>query len=139
MTTAIPAQPDFRSPEFLRAHIAQSMAFYQPHEIDPNGGFFHYYLDDGTVYDASHRHLVSSTRFVFNHAMAYREFGNADDLKAVEHGIRYLRVVERPGAQPEPRDRVAVEQVDRRCERHAHTLPRWRPKYSAGALHRLLR
>jgi mannose/cellobiose epimerase-like protein (N-acyl-D-glucosamine 2-epimerase family) len=62
MTTAIPAQPDFRSPEFLRAHIAQSMAFYQPHEIDPNGGFFHYYLDDGTVYDAGHRHLVSSTR-----------------------------------------------------------------------------
>ncbi|WP_271003737.1 AGE family epimerase/isomerase, partial [Listeria seeligeri] len=69
--------PDFRSPAFLRAHIADTMAFYHPRCIDPNGGFFHYFRDDGSIYDASHRHLVSSTRFVFNYAMAYREFGNA--------------------------------------------------------------
>jgi len=95
MTASVPAQPDFRSPAFLRAHIAHTMAFYHPHEIDPNGGFFHYYRDDGTVYDTHHRHLVSSTRFVFNHAMAYREFGNPEDLKATEHGLRYLREVHR--------------------------------------------
>ena len=47
------------------------------------------------MYDASHRHLVSSTRFVFNHAMAYREFGKPEDLAAVEHGLRYLREVHR--------------------------------------------
>jgi len=87
--------PDFRSPAFLRAHIADTMAFYHPHCIDPAGGFFHYYKDDGTVYDASHRHLVSSTRFVFNYAMAYREFGNAEYLDAVRHGVRYLREVHR--------------------------------------------
>ena len=79
-------QPDFRSPEFLRAHIAQTMAFYHPRCIDPAGGFFHYFKDDGTVYDARHRHLVSSTRFVFNYAMAWREFGNThggDERKVV--------------------------------------------------------
>jgi mannose/cellobiose epimerase-like protein (N-acyl-D-glucosamine 2-epimerase family) len=87
--------PDFRSEAFLRAHIAQTMAFYHPHAIDPAGGFFHYYKDDGTVYDRSHRHLVSSTRFVFNYAMAAREFGNPEYLEAARHGLRYLREVHR--------------------------------------------
>jgi mannose/cellobiose epimerase-like protein (N-acyl-D-glucosamine 2-epimerase family) len=91
----MPAQPDFRSESFLREHIAQTMAFYHPRAIDPNGGFFHYFRDDGTVYDASHRHLVSSTRFVFNYAMAAIEFGKPEYLDAVRHGLRYLREVHR--------------------------------------------
>lgn len=93
MTT--PAHPDFRSDSFLREHIAQTMAFYHPRAIDPTGGFFHYFLDDGTVYDASHRHLVSSTRFVFNYAMAAIEFGKPEYLDATRHGLRYLRDVHR--------------------------------------------
>ena len=98
MTT--PDHPDFRSPEFLRAHIARTMAFYHPRCIDPAGGFFHYFKDDGTVYDRGHRHLVSSTRFVFNYAMAAREFGEdaalqAEYLDAVRHGLAYLRDVHR--------------------------------------------
>ena len=95
--------PDFRSPEFLRAHIAKTMAFYHPRCIDPAGGFFHYFRDDGTVYDASHRHLVSSTRFVFNYAMAWREFGDdpvlgAEYREAMLHGLRYLRDAHRDAA-----------------------------------------
>ena len=81
------ALPDFRSPDFLREHIAHTMAFYHPRAIDPNGGFFHYFKDDGTVYDARHRHLVSSTRFVFNYAMAFREFGEPAYLDAARHGL----------------------------------------------------
>src|SRR4249919_3633788 len=86
--------PDFRSPEFLRAQIAGTMAFYHPRCIDPAGGFFHYFKDDGTVYDRSHRHLVSSTRFVFNYAMAANEFGDdealpAQYLEAARHGLAY--------------------------------------------------
>jgi mannose/cellobiose epimerase-like protein (N-acyl-D-glucosamine 2-epimerase family) len=87
---------DFRSEAFLRGHIASIMAFYHPRCIDPHGGFFHYFRDNGAVYDATHRHLVSSTRFVFDYAMAAREF--ADDaarrreyLAAAQHGLRYLR------------------------------------------------
>jgi len=87
--------PDFRSPTFLRSHIAQTMAFYHPRAIDPNGGFFHYFKDDGTIYNSSHRHLVSSTRFIFNYAMAYMEFANSDYLQAVKHGLHYLREVHR--------------------------------------------
>jgi len=89
--------PDFRSESFLREHIAHTMAFYHPHAIDPAGGFFHYYKDDGTIYDRSHRHLVSSTRFVFNYAMAAREFADqrAEYLDAARHGLRYLREAHR--------------------------------------------
>ncbi|WP_266168425.1 AGE family epimerase/isomerase [Dyella subtropica] len=87
--------PDFRSETFLRGHIAQTMAFYHPHAIDPAGGFFHYFKDDGAIYDRSHRHLVSSTRFVFNYAMAWREFEDPAYLDAARHGLRYLREVHR--------------------------------------------
>jgi mannose/cellobiose epimerase-like protein (N-acyl-D-glucosamine 2-epimerase family) len=94
--------PDYESPAFLRAHIADTMAFYHPRAIDPAGGFFHCFRDDGTVYDTRHRHLVSSTRFVYDHAMAARAFA-ADPLAkeyraAAEHGLRYLRDVHRDPA-----------------------------------------
>jgi mannose/cellobiose epimerase-like protein (N-acyl-D-glucosamine 2-epimerase family) len=93
---AVPAAGEFRSETFLRSHIARTMAFYHPRAIDPRGGFFHYFRDDGTVYDAAHRHLVSSTRFVFNYAMAAREFAGdarlrAEYLDAARHGLAYLR------------------------------------------------
>jgi len=87
--------PAFRSPEFLRGHIRHTMAFYHPRCIDPAGGFFHYFKDDGSVYDRRRRHLVSSTRFVFNYAMAYREFGDAEYFVALEHGLRFLREAHR--------------------------------------------
>jgi mannose/cellobiose epimerase-like protein (N-acyl-D-glucosamine 2-epimerase family) len=83
--------PDFRSPGFLLGHIRHTLAFYAPRERDPSGGFFHFYKDDGSVYDRRTRHLVSSTRFVFNHAMAFRRFGDAADLEAARHGLAFLR------------------------------------------------
>jgi mannose/cellobiose epimerase-like protein (N-acyl-D-glucosamine 2-epimerase family) len=81
----------FRSRDMLLAHIDQTMHFYHPRCIDPSGGFYHFFMDDGTVYDRSTRHLVSSTRFVFNYAMAYRHFGDAEYLAGVHHGLKFLR------------------------------------------------
>src|SRR5438552_3875791 len=83
--------PDFRSRAFLLDHIRATMAFYHPRAVDPDGGFFHFFRDDGSVYDAATRHLVSSTRFVFNYAMAARHFGSDDYRKAARHGIAFLR------------------------------------------------
>ncbi|QBB70769.1 AGE family epimerase/isomerase [Pseudolysobacter antarcticus] len=112
------SQPAFRSVDFLRDHIARTMAFYHPRCIDPAGGFFHYSLDDGTIYDRQHRHLVSSTRFVFNYAMAAQEFNRSDYLDAAQHGLDYLRSAHRDpesggyfwtlhGGQPEDRTQHA--------------------------------
>ena len=94
--------PDFADAGVLRAHIADTMAFYHPRAIDPAGGFFHYFRDDGSVYDARHRHLVSSTRFVYDYAMAAREFPEsqlaAEYVAAARHGLRYLREAHRDRA-----------------------------------------
>jgi mannose/cellobiose epimerase-like protein (N-acyl-D-glucosamine 2-epimerase family) len=87
--------PDFRCRATLVAHIEHTLAFYAPRNLDATGGFFHFYKDDGRVYDRSTRHLVSSTRFVFNHAMAYRGFGRTEDLAKVRHGLVFLREVHR--------------------------------------------
>ncbi|TBR45035.1 AGE family epimerase/isomerase [Marinomonas agarivorans] len=84
-------QPTFREPAFLQQHIEQTMEFYHPRCIDKNGGFFHFFKDNGNIYDKETRHLVSSTRFVFNYAKAYQHTKNPEYLEAVQHGIRYLR------------------------------------------------
>ena len=94
--------PDFRAPEFLREHILHTMAFYDGRCLDPSGGFFHFFKDDGTVYDRSTRHLVSSTRFVFTHAMAARHFPDHPRAPAwregAKHGLDFVRNVHRDAA-----------------------------------------
>jgi mannose/cellobiose epimerase-like protein (N-acyl-D-glucosamine 2-epimerase family) len=83
--------PDFRSPEFLIGHLQHTLAFYDGRSLDPHGGFFHFFKDDGTVYDRRTRHLVSSTRFVFNNATAWRRFGRPEHLAATRHGLAFLQ------------------------------------------------
>jgi len=83
--------PDFRSRGVLLQHIRHTRAFYDSRSVDPTGGFYHFYKDDGAIYDTRTRHLVSSTRFVFNYAMAYRQFGETPDRERVLHGLRFLR------------------------------------------------
>jgi len=86
----VPTRPDFESPAFLSAHVEDILAFYEPVAFDSDGGFFHFFLDDGTVYDSDTRHLVSSTRFVFNYANAYLRTGRAHYRDWAAHGLRYL-------------------------------------------------
>ncbi|WP_414680877.1 AGE family epimerase/isomerase [Marinomonas sp. 2405UD66-6] len=83
--------PDFQSPEFLKRHIQTTMDFYHPHCLDPNGGYFQFFKDNGDIYDTDTRHLVSSTRFVFNYAKAYEAEGKPEYLEATRHGLNYLR------------------------------------------------
>jgi mannose/cellobiose epimerase-like protein (N-acyl-D-glucosamine 2-epimerase family) len=87
--------PDFHSRAVLLQHIRHTRSFYDPRCVDPSGGFYHFYKDDGTVYDAHTRHLVSSTRFVFNFAMAWRQFHDPADQQRMLHGLRFLREAHR--------------------------------------------
>ncbi|ALM51853.1 AGE family epimerase/isomerase [Halomonas huangheensis] len=82
-------------PEFLQRHVQRTMRFYHPRAIDPSGGFFHYFRDDGQVYNASHRHLVSSARFVVTYARYARYHCTSPDaaaeyLRWARHGLAYL-------------------------------------------------
>lgn len=83
--------PDFRARATLLDHIRHTRRFYDPRCVDPSGGMYHFYKDDGTVYDRHTRHLVSSTRFVFNYAMAYRQFQHPADLQRMRHALAFLR------------------------------------------------
>ncbi|MDC8771426.1 AGE family epimerase/isomerase [Roseateles albus] len=89
--TGQPDSPNFRDSATLRAHVRHTLSFYDPVCVDASGGFFHFYRDDGRVYDSQTRHLVSSTRFVFNYAMAYRHFGGEQYRQMMRHGLRFLR------------------------------------------------
>jgi mannose/cellobiose epimerase-like protein (N-acyl-D-glucosamine 2-epimerase family) len=88
--------PDMRKPEALWAHMRHTLAFYAPRVKDETGGCFQFFKDDGTVYDRRTRHLVSSTRFVFNHALAWRWFGGPVD--DVAHALAF---VNQAHAQPQ--------------------------------------
>lgn len=85
-----PALPDFQSPQFLESHVQSILNFYEPVVLDPAGGFFQCFKDSGEVYDTATRHLVSSTRFVFNYAEAYRRYGKAQHLDWARHGLDFL-------------------------------------------------
>ena len=91
--------PDFRSPGFLREHIAQTLGFYDGRCVDPSGGFFHSFRDDGAVPDRRTRHLVGSTRFVITHAMALRALPGHPRAgawrDAIRHGLRFLHTAHR--------------------------------------------
>ena len=86
------SNPIFNDRRFLIDHIESVMKFYHPHCINNNtGGFFQYFRDDGSIYDFDSKHLVSSTRFIFNYSMAAIQFDNKDYLDAALHGVDYLR------------------------------------------------
>ncbi|MDE2626159.1 MAG: AGE family epimerase/isomerase [Burkholderiales bacterium] len=87
--------PNFRDRRFLLDHVRHTMDFYHPRCLDPSGGFYHCFKDDGRVYDYATRHLVSSTRFVFNYAMAYRHFARPEYLEGARHGLKFLREAHR--------------------------------------------
>jgi mannose/cellobiose epimerase-like protein (N-acyl-D-glucosamine 2-epimerase family) len=82
---------NYRDPEFLRDRMRRDIAFFHPRAIDPNGGFFHYLNDDGSVYDSASRHLVNSSRMVFCYALAWRLDGKEEYRDAARHGLRFLQ------------------------------------------------
>jgi mannose/cellobiose epimerase-like protein (N-acyl-D-glucosamine 2-epimerase family) len=85
-----PSPADFENPDFLRQHIERTLAFYEPTAFDPQGGFFHYFLNDGQVYNRTHRHLVSATRFVFNWVHAFEQTGRPAFKDWARHGLAHI-------------------------------------------------
>ena len=79
-----------RSSKFLVGHTKSILGFYEPVVFDSRGGFFQNFLDDGSVFDSISRHLVSSTRFVFNYSEAYRRGYGEHYRDWAIHGLNYL-------------------------------------------------
>lgn len=66
--------PPFRAPAWLREHARSACLSFWARSPTPqrSGGHFHCLRDDGSVYDARTRHLVSSTRLAVQWAWALR-------------------------------------------------------------------
>jgi mannose/cellobiose epimerase-like protein (N-acyl-D-glucosamine 2-epimerase family) len=87
-----PPLPDFRRRRPVLEHVRHTLSFYDPRALDPSGGFFQFFKDDGTVFDRRTRHLVSSTRYVFLWAMAARHFPGVPQYNVyVRHAVDFLR------------------------------------------------
>lgn len=97
-----PLPPDFRSPQFLRGHVLHTLSFYDGRCLDPSGGFYQSFRNDGQVADARVRHLVGSARFVITHAQAARHFPEHPRApawrEAAAHGLDFVQRVHRDGA-----------------------------------------
>lgn len=92
----IPPLPDLRQRQPILDHVRHTLDFYHPRAIDPSGGFYHFLRDDGSVFDAHTRHLVSSTRYVFVWAMAARHFPEQPAyLEHTRRAVAFLREVHR--------------------------------------------
>ena len=81
---------DFASRDFLYDHVHTILQFYEPVVLDKAGGFFQNFQDDGSIFDHTSRHLVSSTRFVFNYAEAYRRGFGEHYRRWAQHGLSFL-------------------------------------------------
>ncbi len=82
---------NFRDRRFLLDHIRSILAFYAPNVVDPDGGFFQNFKDDGTVFNPGQRHLVSSCRMVFNYCKAFKLLGDDAWRELAQHGVDYIR------------------------------------------------
>ena len=86
----IPPTPDFRCASFLKQHALWTQSFYETQSVDPSGGMYHFYLDDGRVYNRTTRHLVSATRCVITNAIAYELSGEARFKERAVHALRFV-------------------------------------------------
>ncbi len=80
----------YRSREHLVAHIKSILEFYEPTIVDPSGGFFQNFKDDGSVFDGDGRHLVSSTRMVINYCRAYELFQEEEYRRRALYGLQFV-------------------------------------------------
>lgn len=90
MTVQTPA--DFRNKDFLLTHIRSILDFYAPGIEDSHwGGYHQNFKDDGSIFAPGSKHLVSSTRLIFNYCKAFQYWRQPEHLKLAERGLAYLR------------------------------------------------
>jgi glucose-6-phosphate isomerase len=81
---------DFGSRSFLREHALWVTGFYGEQAVDPSGGMYHFFLDDGRVYDRVNRHLVSATRWVVTSAIAHELSGLPAFKQRAAHALDFV-------------------------------------------------
>lgn len=83
----------FLNNKFLQEQSKDILNFYTSRVVDPQGGYFQNYYDNGTLFNEHQKQLVSSTRIIVNYALASINFKNAEYLSIAKHGLDYLENV----------------------------------------------
>lgn len=92
MKTVTSGSPtDFQNQEELKKHVFKTLDFYYPACIDhEKGGYINGFLDDGTINDTTTKHLVATSRYIYNFSIGVILGGGDHYLEAARHGIRFL-------------------------------------------------
>lgn len=116
----------FRDERWLRQHAFRLLDFYYPDCIDTRyGGYVAHLSDhDGTVYDATTKHLVSTCRLAFDFAVGVLLDGPDWCRTAAHHGVTFLlEEWRRPdGGYPWVLSGRDVVEPERSCYGHAFVL-----------------
>jgi mannose/cellobiose epimerase-like protein (N-acyl-D-glucosamine 2-epimerase family) len=81
---------NFHQQDFLLQHSKQILGFYNPVVVDPSGGYFQSFYDDGSLFNPHLKQLVSSCRIIVNYTRAAMVFNNPNYLSIAKHGLEYL-------------------------------------------------
>ncbi|WIV12871.1 MULTISPECIES: AGE family epimerase/isomerase [Clostridia] len=83
----------FQSSEWLKSHIFTILNFYYPQCMDDkNEGYYNCFLDDGTICDYNTKHLISTTRFIYDFSVG-SIIGNQPGwyVRALSQGLSFLQ------------------------------------------------
>jgi len=81
---------NFHDRDFLIDHCKDIFKFYDNGIIDPQGGYFQSFYDNGDVFNQEHKQLVSSTRIVVNYALAANLLDKPEYLDIAKHGLNFI-------------------------------------------------
>lgn len=84
---------NFYNAEFLTQHSQSILDFYDHRIVDPTGGYYQNFYDNGEVFNAGFRQLVSSTRLIVNYAIASIDLNKPEYKTVAKHGLDYLEKV----------------------------------------------
>lgn len=84
---------NFYTQDFLLNHCQKIIDFYTPNVLNSQGGYHQNFKDDGSVFSADFKQLVSSTRIIVNYATAGQVFNRPDYLEIAKLGLSYLENV----------------------------------------------
>ncbi|MGN7481482.1 AGE family epimerase/isomerase [Priestia megaterium] len=82
---------NFQNKEELKRQIFKTLDFYYPACMDyEKGGYINGFLVDGSVNDTATKHLVATSRYIYNFSIGVILGGKSWCLEAARHGIQFL-------------------------------------------------
>jgi mannose/cellobiose epimerase-like protein (N-acyl-D-glucosamine 2-epimerase family) len=126
---------DYLSRDFLKAHLQRIIDFYHPACLDQEyGGYICSWRDDGTVLDRGTKHIVATTRFIYDYCLASVALGRPEYRVCALHGLDYLETYNRrpEGGYAWLMDGQQVRDGAKFCYGHAFVLLAYAAAHQIG-------